>query len=69
MMHGLVLDETAPLYGRATEIIKVTPMLPAALRDALQLDPEQSAVAYSVWGRQTVLEQAEVLSAGWALEG
>ena len=50
MMHSLVLDETAPLYGRATEIIKVTPMLPAALRDALQLDPEQSVVAYSVWG-------------------
>ena len=50
MMHGLVLDETAPLYGRAAEIIRVTPMPPAALREALPLDPEQGVVAYSVWG-------------------
>ena len=50
MMHGLVLDETAPLYGRAAEIIKVTPMPPAALREALQLDAEQSVVAYAIWG-------------------
>ena len=50
MMHGLVLDETAPLYGRAAEIIKVTPMPAAALREALQLDAERSVVAYAVWG-------------------
>ena len=50
MMLGLVLDETAPLYGRAAEIVKVTPMPPAALREALPLDPEQGVVAYSVWG-------------------
>ena len=50
MMHGLVLDETAPLYGRATEIIKVTPMPPAALPEALGLPPEEAVIAYSVWG-------------------
>ena len=50
MMHGLVLDETAPLYGRAAEIIKVTPMPAAALREALQLDAERSVVAFAVWG-------------------
>ena len=50
MMHGLVLDETAPLYGRAAEIIKVTPMPPAALPEALGLTPEQAVIAYSVWG-------------------
>ena len=50
MMHGLVLDETAPLYGRAAEIIKVTPMPAAALREALQLDAERSVVAYAIWG-------------------
>ena len=50
MMHGLVLDETAPLYGRATEIVKVTPMSPAALHEALGLPPEESVIAYSVWG-------------------
>ena len=50
MMHGLVLDQTAPLYGRAAEIIKVTPMAAAALRDVLHRDAEESIVAYSVWG-------------------
>ena len=50
MMHGLVLDETAPLYGRAAEIIKVAPMPPAALSEALGLAPEQAVTAYSVWG-------------------
>ena len=50
MMHGLVLDESAPLYGRAGEIIKVSPMPPPALHEALQLDPEESVVAYSIWG-------------------
>ena len=50
MMHGLVLDETAPLYGRATEIVKVTPMPPSALPEALGLAPEEAVIAYSVWG-------------------
>ena len=50
MMQGLVLDETAPLYGRAAEIVKVAPMPPEALPGALQLDAEGSVVAYSVWG-------------------
>ena len=50
MMHGLVLDETAPLYGRATEIIKVGPLPPAALRGALPLNAEDAVAAYAVWG-------------------
>ena len=50
MMQGLVLDETAPLYGRAAEIVKVAPMPPEALPVALPLDAEGSVVAYSVWG-------------------
>lgn len=50
MMHGLVLDETAPLYGRAAEIVEVAPMPPEALPDALALGAEDSVVAYSVWG-------------------
>ena len=50
MMHGLVLDETAPLYGRAAEIVQVAPMPPEALPHALQLDAEESVVAYSIWG-------------------
>ena len=50
MMQGLVLDETAPLYGRAAEIVKVAPMPAEALPAALPLDAEGSVVAYSVWG-------------------
>ena len=50
MMHGLVLDETAPLYGRAAEIVKVDPMPPEALSEALRLGAEDSVVAYAVWG-------------------
>ena len=50
MMHGLALDETAPLYGRATEIVKVGPLPPAALRGALPLDAEAAVTAYAVWG-------------------
>ena len=50
MMQGLVLDETAPLYGRASEIVEVAPMPPEALPGALRLDAEDSVVAYSVWG-------------------
>ena len=50
MMHGLVLEETAPLYGRAAEIVKVAPMPPEALPGALDLDAEDGVVAYSVWG-------------------
>jgi hypothetical protein len=50
MMHGLVLDETAPLYGRAAEIIQVGPMPPEALPAALRLGAEESVIAYSVWG-------------------
>ena len=50
MMQGLVLEETAPLYGRAAEIIKVAPMPPEALPGALDLDAEDGVIAYSVWG-------------------
>lgn len=50
MMHGLVLDETAPLYGRAAEVVKVAPMPPEALPAALELDAAESVVAYSIWG-------------------
>jgi AAA+ ATPase superfamily predicted ATPase len=50
MMHGLVLDRTAPLYGRAREILKVRPLAPGWIRDALGLDGVKAVNAYSVWG-------------------
>jgi len=50
MMQGLVLDSTAPLYGRAVEIIKVRPLEPGWITEALSLSSVEAIEAYSVWG-------------------
>ena len=50
MMQGLVLNSNAPLYGRATEIIKIRPLEPAWITDALDLNDTKAIEAYSVWG-------------------
>ncbi len=50
MMQGLVLDRTAPLYGRAMEIIKLRPLQPGWLSDALILNATATIEAYSIWG-------------------
>jgi uncharacterized protein len=50
MMHGLVLDRTAPLYGRAREILKVRPLAAGWIREALKLDGTKAVEAYAVWG-------------------
>jgi len=50
MMQGLVLDSSAPLYGRATEIINVRPLAPGWIKQALALNYIEAVEAYSVWG-------------------
>ncbi len=50
MMHGLVLDGSAPLYGRAAEIIKIRPLEPGWIKEALALNSIKAIEAYSVWG-------------------
>lgn len=50
MMHGLVLDSSSPLYGRATEIMKIAPMEAGWIEDALRCDAVQCITEYSVWG-------------------
>jgi len=50
MMQGLILDSSAPLYGRADEIMKITPLEPGWITQALECNPGQSIVEYSVWG-------------------
>jgi len=50
MMHGLVLDRTAPLYGRAREILKVRPLAAGWIREALELAGDKAVEAYAVWG-------------------
>jgi hypothetical protein len=50
MMRGLILDSTAPLYGRANEILKLTPLEAGWIDEALECSAEQAVLEYSVWG-------------------
>src|SRR5262245_28010892 len=51
MMHGIVLDAAAPLYGRAREILKVEPLAPPFVSDGLGLRRAEDVVAsYATWG-------------------
>jgi len=51
MMQGMVLDRSAPLYGRAHEILKIGPLSCGWIRKALGLSDGVRAVeAYAVWG-------------------
>lgn len=51
MMHGLVLSESAPLFGRADELLDVAPLEPRFLRDALGVSTGTELVeAYAAWG-------------------
>jgi AAA+ ATPase superfamily predicted ATPase len=51
MMQGLILDRAAPLYGRATEMLKVEPLPCGWIRKALHLRDAQAAVeAFAIWG-------------------
>jgi uncharacterized protein len=50
MMQGLVLDAKEPLYGRADEIIKMSPIAPTFVRQALRCSAEQAVREYAVWG-------------------
>lgn len=68
MMHGLALDRTAPLYGRADEIVRLTPLNPGWIGPALGVAGAAAVEAWSVWGgvprywelarRFTTLEEA-----------
>ncbi|MFH1023640.1 MAG: ATP-binding protein [Planctomycetota bacterium] len=51
MMQGLILDRTAPLYGRADEILRITPIPAGWIRKALSItDAVPAMEAYAVWG-------------------
>lgn len=50
MMYGLFLDSTAPLYGRADEIMKFAPIRLPYIQEALGLDATSAVEEYSVWG-------------------
>lgn len=50
MMQGMVLDATAPLYGRAKEIMRITPLAPGWISKALSLDATEAIKAYAILG-------------------
>jgi uncharacterized protein len=51
MMQGLVLDASAPLYGRAEENIQVKPLGPAWIQQAFGVsNPSELLEIYSLWG-------------------
>lgn len=50
MMYGLFLDSTAPLYGRADEIMRLTPIRLSYIQEALNLDAMSAIEEYAVWG-------------------
>ena len=50
MMQGLVLDRTAPLYGRAREILRVGPLPAGFAGVALGISPEKAVEAFAVFG-------------------
>lgn len=50
MMSGLFLDSTAPLYGRADAIMKLTPIKIPYIQEALGLNTVEAIEEYAVWG-------------------
>lgn len=50
MMYGLFLDSTAPLYGRADEIMRFAPMRLPYIQEALLLNAMNAIEEYAVWG-------------------
>jgi hypothetical protein len=51
MMQGMVLDASAPLYGRALEALPLQPLPAGWIGQALGLDePAKMVQAYTVWG-------------------
>ena len=50
MMYGLFLDSTAPLYGRADEIMRLAPIHLPYIQKALHLNAMNAIEEYAVWG-------------------
>lgn len=51
MMQGAILDASAPLFGRASEIIKLGPISVGYIGEALNLKNFKEMIEYySIWG-------------------
>lgn len=50
MMQSMFLSSTAPLYGRADEIIKIEPLKAGYICEAIKCNSVEAIAEYSVWG-------------------
>jgi AAA+ ATPase superfamily predicted ATPase len=51
LMHGLVLDRSAPLFGRAREILRIGPLPAGWIREGLSMSsPVAATEAFAIWG-------------------
>ncbi|MGN1239385.1 MAG: ATP-binding protein [Paludibacteraceae bacterium] len=50
LMQGYVLNKKEPLYGLANEIIRLTPISPCFLQEALMCDAVHAVEEYAIWG-------------------
>ena len=50
LMDGLVMDSTAPLFGRANETMKIRPMQASYIQEILDCSAIEAVEEYSVWG-------------------
>ena len=50
MMQKMVIDSNAPLYGRANELLKITPMNIFWVKEGLDCSYIEAIEEYSVWG-------------------
>lgn len=50
LMQGLILDGNAPLYGRADQMLKLSPIHIKYLQEVLHSDAVSTVEEYAVWG-------------------
>lgn len=50
LMQGLILDGSAPLYGRADQMLKLSPIHIKYLQEVLHSDAVNTIEEYAVWG-------------------
>lgn len=50
LMQGLILDGSAPLYGRADQMLKLSPIPIKYLQEVLEADAVRVIEEYAVWG-------------------
>lgn len=50
LMQGLILDGSAPLYGRADQILKLSPIHIKYLQEVLRSDAISTVEEFAVWG-------------------